>query len=153
MARTDILVEAIPGESRIAIVEDGRLAELIVARAGGGSLVGNVYLGRVVRVVPAIEAAFVDIGRRDDVFLGDKDVRRLAPDEVVSISDLVHEGEAVTVQVTRDAFADKSAKVSARITLPGRYLVYRPTESGVVVSRKIAETDDAREARAWKGLL
>ena len=151
----ELLINVGIGEVRIARTEDGRLAELAIERAANGSLVGNIYLGRVVRVVANIGAAFVDIGVGRDAFLGAREAQRLHPradpegdDREPPINELVSEGEAVLVQVAADAVADKGAALTGAITLPGQLLVHAPTQSGVVVSRRLADEAERDRLKA-----
>jgi len=151
----ELLINVGIGEVRIARTEDGRLAELTIERAANGSLVGNIYLGRVVRVVANIGAAFVDIGVGCDAFLGAREAQCLHPradpegyDREPPINELVSEGEAVLVQVTADAVADKGAALTGAITLPGQLLVHAPTHSGVVVSRRLADEAERDRLKA-----
>ncbi len=148
MAIDEILINVALGETRIALVEAGCLRELLVERPGRESVAGNVYLGRVERVLPGIEAAFVDIGLARAGFLALAETRP-ADDGTAAgdahIADYVGEGDAVLVQVLRDAFEDKGAKLTTRITLPGRYLIYAPDVAEVKVSRRI--TGDEERAR------
>ena len=100
---------------------------------------GDIILGRVSRVVPAMEAAFVEIGMERAGFLPLRDAKLLARSgkDDARISDCVREGESVLVQVTREPFAEKGAQLSAGIALPGRFLVMTPGKPGIAVSRKI----------------
>ncbi len=145
MAIDEVLINVAPGETRIALVEEGRLRELLVERPDQESVAGNVYLGRVEHVLPGIEAAFVDIGLVRAGFLALAETR--AVDEGTGgvdahIADYVGEGDAILVQVLRDAFEDKGAKLTTRITLPGRYLVYAPDIAKVKVSRSITGDEE-----------
>lgn len=149
----ELLINAVPGEVRAALVSDGRLVELFVERRGRESLVGNVYLGRVERVLSGMEAAFVDIGIGRAGFLGmetnragvDAADERIAPD--------VHEGEAVLVQVVKDAIGRKGVQLTRRIALAGRHLVFTPMQPRVTVSRQIEEAaEQARLANVVAGL-
>jgi len=147
-----ILIEAGPGETRIALMEGARLRELTVARADDCGVVGNVYLGRVERVLPGIAAAFVDIGLGRSGFLGLAEAR--PPDHAGGkapapagerITDYVTEGDAVLVQVQRDATVDKGAKLTTHIGLTGRALVLLPGAGEVLLSRRIVgEAERAR---------
>jgi ribonuclease G len=128
--KRELLIETIAGEARIAILEDDRVVDLIVEREAGASLVGNIYLGRVRRVVTGIGAAFVDIGIPKAGFLP------LRGGQTVS------EGEAVQVQVARDAFGEKGAQLSLNLTLPGRLLVYGPATDRLSVSRQIEDEEE-----------
>ncbi|MSO65289.1 MAG: Rne/Rng family ribonuclease [Alphaproteobacteria bacterium] len=147
----DILVNVGLGETRIAVVRDGVLAELFVERPHRQSPMGAVYLGRVERVMVGMEAAFVDIGLGKAGFLGAWDARpkgyadpegkRRAP----PIAGLVQEGQALLVQATKEPTGDKGARLSTHVSLAGRYVVFLPTGQGVAVSRQI--TDEAERAR------
>jgi len=135
MTGRELLVESEGGEVRIAAVEDGQVVDLIVERKTSGTIVGDVFLGRVQRVVTGIGAAFVDIGAERAGFLPLSDV-----DRNPSIgADPPNEGELVCVQVKRDAFAQKGPQLSRAISLPGRLLVYSPYGVRISVSRQIEE--------------
>jgi ribonuclease G len=143
----EVLINAGAGEIRVAIVEDGRLQELFLERLiglddgalrkrGGGrsghSLIGNIILGRVQRVLPGMQAAFVEIGLDRAGFLGAREARCLADlpgfeeDRAPKISDCVREGDEVLVQVVKDPIGEKGARLSANVTIPGRLLVMVP---------------------------
>lgn len=135
----DLFINVMPAEVRAALLDDGTLVELILERRRRASLVGNVYLGRVQRVMQGMEAAFVDIGLSRAGFLGLDDQRRTA-----AAAQHVHEGEAVVVQVVKDAIGSKGVQLSRRITLPGRHLVFTPSQDRVMISRQI-EDESERE--------
>jgi len=146
--KNEIYINAHPGEARIALVSDGELIELLIDRPDQGTGVGNVYLGRVEKVLAGIQAAFVDIGSARSGFLALPEARPQGPEAPGGgdgISDYVREGDAVLVQVQRDPFDGKGAKLTRRVTLPGRYLVFAPGQTEVKVSRRIAG-DGARAA-------
>ncbi|MFQ5785663.1 MAG: Rne/Rng family ribonuclease [Alphaproteobacteria bacterium] len=132
-----IAVNVAFGETRVALIAEGRVIEVFHRRAGGASVAGSVYLGRVARVAPGLQAAFVDIGTGRDGFLNADDARPDADAPTGAIGDYVHEGEAVLVQATRDPVAGKGARLTRRPNLPGRYLVLTPGRAGVTVSRRI----------------
>jgi ribonuclease G len=145
---TDILINAQPGETRMALIEDGRLAEVEVARTGARSAVGDIYLGRVDGVRAALDAAFIDIGLERSGFLALPEARPHGEDGGNDgIGDYVSEGESVLVQVQRDAFQDKGAKLTTHITLPGAVLVMAPGRPGVGVSKRIAGEETRRRLR------
>lgn len=121
-----LLIAATPGELRAAFVEAGRLVDFRLARTVGGSLVGHVFLGRVVRILPALGAGLIEIGHDRPAFLGASDA--LPRQGLVGL----HEGAAVVVQVKRDARADKAAAVTMRVRLSGRWLDWVPDRPGVV---------------------
>ena len=145
-----ILISKSPGETRTALLTDGRLVEILISRAGGESLAGNVYLGRVVSVNKGLDAAFVDIGTGRDGYLALPEVRPAGPDSGTNgskdaIGEYLNEGASVLVQVTRDPIEDKGPKLITRITLPGVNLIFRPRQAGVSISKRI--TEDAERGR------
>jgi ribonuclease G len=142
----ELFINVMSAEVRAALMEDSVLIDLIVERSERASVVGNIYLGRVERVMKGMEAAFVDIGTGKSGFLGLDDNRRGNGE----ISAPVHEGEAVLVQVTKDAIDGKGVQLSRRVTLPGRSLVYAPAQDRVMVSRQI---EDEAERGRLTGLM
>ena len=149
-----LLIDVMPGEIRAALVRDGRAAELFVERRGRESLVGNLYLGRVERVLDGMDAAFVDIGIGRAGFLGLDGARaggHAAEARGDRIGDHVVEGEAVTVQVVKDARGRKGAQLSRRVSLAGRHLVHTPTHGRVAVSRQIVDADERARLEALAG--
>jgi ribonuclease G len=161
----EVLINAGAGEIRVAIVEDGKLQELFLERTlgldegaprkkggrSGHSLIGNIILGRVQRVLPGMQAAFVDVGLDRAGFLGAREARCLADlpgfedDRAPKITDCVQEGEAIVVQVVKDPIGEKGARLSANVTVPGRLLVMVPNQPGIALSRRIE--DEAERAR------
>ena len=141
----ELLINATPGEIRAAVVSGGMLTELFVERRSRESLVGNVYLGRVERVLPGMDAAFIDIGIGRSGFMGLEGARlEGGRGDEGGISDFLTEGQLVTAQVTKDAIGRKGAQLSRRLALPGRYLVYTPSQIRVAVSRQIDEDEKTR---------
>jgi ribonuclease G len=194
--KREILINGGPRETRIAILEDDRLVELLVDRPDHRRMVGDIYLGKVEAVLPGIQAAFVDIGHEKSAFLHASDL--LEPDEdeepgengdsedspdaepssrraeprrrdaetskkgngdrpsgefrqrevsgkkLPDISEILKKGQVLPVQVTKEPISTKGSRVTAQISLPGRFLVYMPYASRVGISRKI----DNREQRA-----
>ena len=169
--QSQLLINVTAQESRVALVENGLLAELYIERNRDRGIVGNIYKGKVVRVLPGMQAAFVDIGMERASFLYVTDVlanpRELFPfseesDEVemekadarersryftgdVHIQDLLREGQEVVVQVAKEPLGTKGAQATTHLSLPGRYLVYMPTMNRIGVSRRI-ENDKKRQA-------
>ncbi|MDE1172662.1 MAG: Rne/Rng family ribonuclease [Parvibaculaceae bacterium] len=158
----EVLINVGPGETRVAVVQDGRPVEVVLERTmedefqqksgrAGHSIIGNIFLGRVQRVLPGMQAAFVDVGLERAGFLGAREARCLCEltglDEGVlpPISACVREGEAILAQVVKDPISDKGARLSANVTLAGRLLVLVPNQSGVVLSRRIE--DEAERER------
>ncbi|MEK7746095.1 MAG: ribonuclease E/G, partial [Elusimicrobiota bacterium] len=123
-------------ETRVAIVEDGRLVELLWERKNAQSIVGNIYKGRIENVLPGISSAFVNIGFDKNAYLYISDV---AGDTRKPIDTLLKKGQEVMVQVAKEAIGTKGAKVSMEVTLPGRYLVFTPFSQFVGISKHIAD--------------
>lgn len=140
-----ILVNVGPGETRVAMVEEGKLLELAVQRISQHVQVGQIYIGRVVDVVTDLNSAFVDIGLVRPAFLGASNAALEYSERRPRIEEWVREGDSITVQITRVPVADKGARVTRRPTLAGRYLVYTPLQPDIRVSRRIA--DKAAEDR------
>ena len=195
--KREILITSGPRETRVAILEDDRLAELMVDRPDHRRIVGDIYLGRVDAVLPGIQAAFVDIGLEKSAFLHASDL--LEPDEddepsekdelddipdpeaveasappedddngtgrrgprpseprqrevsnrraVPNIAEILKKGQTLPVQVTKEPINTKGCRVTAQISLPGRFLVYMPYASRVGVSRKIESRDQRAKLR------
>ena len=141
----EILVNAALGEVRIAVVAGGRLRELLIERPEHQSILGSVFLGRVERVVPGVNAAFVDIGLERAGFLGawealsPADRRARGTGTSPPIGDTVHEGETVLVQAVKDPIAGKGARLSRQISFAGRHLVFAPEDEGIKISRRIQD--------------
>ncbi len=144
----DILINWSPQETRVAVVENGVVQELHVERTLERGLVGNVYLGKVARVLPGMQSAFIDIGLERAAFLHVADVwHRPAEGETVSaartaaaqipIERQVFEGQSLTVQVIKDPIGTKGARLSTQISIAGRLLVFLPQDDHVGVSQKI----------------
>ncbi len=144
----ELLVSATGRETRLALVSDRRLRELVIEAPEAVSVVGALYWGRVKKVVPGIGAAFVDCGLARDAFLAARDAG--APGDPAPIERRVHEGEALVVQVVKDPVDEKGARVSALPAFAGRYLVYTPRGEGITVSRRI---DDTVERDRLVGLI
>jgi ribonuclease G len=145
----EILVNVTPQETRVAVVENGVLQEVYIERAGSRGIVGNIYKGKVVRILPGMQAAFVDIGLERTAFLHAADVlvengARGGVAEAPPINSLLHEGQDILVQVAKDPLGSKGARLSMYLALPARYLVYLPSSSRIGVSQRI-EDDATRE--------
>jgi ribonuclease G len=157
----EIVINATKHESRIAVLDEGQVVELWVERTRHRTIVGNIYKGRVTKVLPGMQSAFVDLGLERDAFLYVSDVLEefeeydngssedLTLDEVpsrpeTSIADLLREGQEIVVQVSKDTIAGKGARITSHATLPGRFLVYMPTVNHIGVSRRI-ENEEERQ--------
>jgi ribonuclease G len=165
-------------ETRVALLEDGTIAELYVDRGDDSDVTGNIYKGKVLRVLPGMQAAFVDIGLSqaafiyvDDVFYDDfKEYERLFKIESdmeddnleetqspaflkkrdLNIDELIHEGEKILVQAAKSPMGTKGARISSYVSLPGRFLVLMPTSNHIGISRRI---EDETERERLKGLV
>ena len=133
-----IVVNAAPGETRLALLAGGRVVEVTHHRLGGESIAGNVYLGRVTGLAAGLDAAFVDIGVGSAGFLNASDARPDPDAAVEPIGRYVHQGEAVVVQVSRDPIGGKGPRLTMRPAMVGRGLVYLPGQRRIEVSRRIA---------------
>ncbi len=142
----EILVNITPQETRVAILEQGVTQELHIERTSGRGIVGNIYNGRVSRVLPGMQSAFVDIGLDRAAFLHVADIFEADQDNEFAqpIEKLLYEGNSVLVQVIKDAIGTKGARLSTQISLAGRMLVYLPQESHIGISQRI-EDDEERE--------
>ncbi|GAA2817090.1 hypothetical protein GCM10010452_51670 [Crossiella cryophila] len=132
---------------QIAVLEDGVLVEHFVTSSGSGSLVGNVYLGRVQNVLPSMEAAFVDIGkgRNAVLYAGEVDWDAAGLEgKARKIEQALSTGDSVLVQVTKDPVGHKGARLTTQISLPGRFLVYVPGGGATGISRKLPDTERKR---------
>jgi ribonuclease G len=139
----EILINVTPRETRVALVENGVLQEIFVERARRRGLVGNIYKGRVCRVLPGMQAAFVDIGLERAAFLHASDIEQpidgdfAATKSVADITRLLHEGDEISVQVIKDPLGTKGARLTTQVTLPSRHLVFIPNVANVGISQKI----------------
>jgi len=172
--KRELLINASPRETRVAILEDDELVELLVDRPEARRMVGDIYLGRVEAVLPGIQAAFVDIGTEKSAFLhasdlvfpeddadrddDDDDAEDDSRDEkedarpsrrakAPPIQDLLKRGQDIVVQVSKEPISTKGPRVTAQISLAGRFLVYMPFASRVGVSRKIGDRAERQRLR------
>ena len=144
----EILMNITPMESRVALVENGVLQEIFIERAGSRGIVGNIYKGKVVRVLPGMQAAFVDIGLERAAFIHASEIippnKKNDEQTDLSIIELVHEGQSLVVQVTKDPLGTKGARLTTHISFPARYLVMMPQNEHIGISLRI-EGDEERE--------
>lgn len=176
---SELIINVTSKETRIALIENGLLAELYIERGSDKGVAGNIYKGRVIRVLPGMQSAFVDIGLSRSAFLYVADVYEdydglelmmgaataegnavageqgdnypLAPSRSNAlIEDMLHEGQELLVQVAKEPIGTKGARVTTHISLPGRYLVLMPTMDHVGISRRI---EDEEERKRLKDLL
>ncbi|MEQ3638700.1 MAG: ribonuclease G [Alteromonas sp.] len=144
----ELLINVTPSESRVALIENGILQEIHVERHTKKGLVGNIYRGKVSRVLPGMQAAFVDIGLEKAAFLHASDIvihTEIAEEVSAShiqkqdIRELVRDGQDIVVQVVKDPIGTKGARLTTDITIPSRYLVFMPSVTHVGVSQRIEE--------------
>jgi ribonuclease G len=150
-----MVVNVSPRETRAALLENGVLQELFIERASKLGLTGNLYKGRVSRVLPGMQAAFIDIGLERTAFLHVSDIVQPADAEdaaaaprTENIRELVSEGGDILVQVLKDPLGTKGARLTTFITIPSRYLVYMPFGHGVGVSARIETEEERSRLRA-----
>ena len=170
--KREILINANPRETRVAIIEDDQLVELLVDRPEARRMVGDIFVGRVEAVLPGIQAAFVDIGTEKSAFLhasdlvypedetdGDADEdeddesehgggRRRQSSKAPAIQDVLKRGQDLIVQVSKEPISTKGPRVTAQVSLAGRFLVYMPDAERVGVSRKIGDRETRKRLRA-----
>jgi ribonuclease G len=164
---TDILINATFYENRIALVENGNLREFHLERVSEKGLIGNIYLGRVVRVLPGIDAAFVDIGLDrtgflyvdEALYIFSDNYQRLAtghklrsiPSPLLpptpAINQILHEGQEILVQIAKEPIGSKGARLTCNITLPCRNLVFMPLTDHIGISRKIEDETTRQQLR------
>src|SRR5512145_3210106 len=161
----ELVINTAPHETRIALIENGTIAELYIERSKVKGIVGNIYKGKVVRVLPGMQAAFVDIGLEKAAFLYVADVfdaldeydsfmegngskkevgQEAEPEGPVlhpmhPIEELLQEGQELLVQISKEPIGTKGARITSHISLPGRHLVYMPTVDHVGISRRIED--------------
>lgn len=157
MNGAELLINVTPKETRVALVEDGILKELHIERESKRGIVGNIYKGKITRVLPGMQSAFVDIGLEKAAFLHASDIvshtECVNEDEkkqfvVKDISELVREGQNIVVQVIKDPIGTKGARLTTDITLPSRYLVFMPENSHVGVSQRIESESEKERLKA-----
>ncbi|NLM04643.1 MAG: Rne/Rng family ribonuclease [Clostridiales bacterium] len=146
----EIVVDVGINETRLALLENKELVELYIERKNNKRIVGNIYKGRIINILPGMQAAFVDIGLERNAFLYIKDAIPQNYDEYsnhkdISINDILKKGQEIVVQVIKEAIGTKGPRVTTHITLPGRYLVLMPYTDYLGISRKI--TDEVERER------
>ena len=138
----EILVNITPQETRVAVMEQGAVQELHIERISSRGIVGNICKGRVGRVLPGMQSAFIDIGLDRAAFLHVADIWGINQHDETGrqpIEKLLHEGESILVQVIKDPIGTKGARLSTQISVAGRMLVYLPQESHIGISQRIGD--------------
>lgn len=168
----EILINVTPQETRVASVENGMLQEVQIERVGRQGLVGNIFKGCVTRVMPGMDAAFVDIGLSKAAFIHSSDVEHLPKNSslfkndvassgeenqqthIDSITSLLHEGQQLLVQVVKDQLGTKGARLTTNITVPSRYMVLLPYSNEVRISARIEDEEErSRLIESTRGVL
>jgi len=166
----ELVINVTRAESRVALLEGGQVAEFYIERKRDTSLVGNIYKGRVVKVLPGMQSSFIDIGLEKAAFLYVADImtemedyysafleseaedtdlyRRAEYVERLSIEELIQEGQEILVQVSKDPIGTKGARVTSYVTLPGRYIVLMPNVEHVGISRRIEDEETRARLKA-----
>lgn len=140
----ELLINITPTESRVALIENGTVNELFIERRAKRDLVGNIYKGKVVRVLPGMQAGFIDIGLSRTAFLHINDMVWNKNQPMPNIYDLLNPGKIVTVQIMKDMLGTKGARLTTDLSLPSRYLVLMPYSQNLGISQKI-ESEEERE--------
>ncbi|MDP2126135.1 MAG: ribonuclease G [Pseudohongiella sp.] len=145
----EILINVTPRETRLALIENGLLQEIYLERHSRSGYVGDIFLGKVVRVMPGMEAAFVDIGLERAAFLHSADIAPIGPDGLevqednpVDISLLLREGQLIVVQVAKDPIGSKGARLTTHLTLPSRHLVFLPRNLHIGISQRLEDEEE-----------
>lgn len=147
----EILINVSPQETRVGLVEQGVLQEIFIQRASNVGVMGNIYKGRVERVLPGMQAAFIDVGLDRTAFLHASDIHvdanaspGVATDD---ISALLRDGDSILVQVIKEPLGSKGARLTSQLTIPSRYLVYLPHADHVGISTKIEDEEERTRLR------
>ena len=148
----EILINVTPPETRVAIVENGVIQEIIIERTRQLGLVGNIYKGTVCRVLPGMQAAFVDVGLERTAFLhlSDLSSQELANNDSENIEHYLHENQQIIVQVTKDPISSKGARLTTELSIPSRYQVYMPYALKGGVSQRIEHEPERQRLRAFQ---
>lgn len=150
----EILINMPPMETRVALVENGVLQEVYIERSASKGIVGNIYKGKVVRVLPGMQAAFVDIGLERASFIHASDIASVGEDgmeqrngDEPGIRSLLHEGQTLVVQVVKDPIGTKGARLTTHLSVPARNLVYMPKTRHVGISQRIEDESERNRLR------
>jgi ribonuclease G len=150
----EILINVTPQETRVAMLEQGVVQELHIERSSARGMVGNIYVGRVARVLPGMQSAFVEIGLERAAFLHVADIWEHRQNghahDSKPIERILHEGQSLLVQVIKDPIGSKGARLSTQVSLAGRLLVYLPQDSHIGISQRI---EDEAERESLRGKL
>jgi ribonuclease G len=145
----EILINVTPQETRVAILEQGIVQELHIERSSSLGIVGNIYRGTVVRVLPGMQSAFIEIGLQRAAFLHVADIMECHIEDgdikiEKPIQEVLHEGQSIIVQVIKEPIGTKGARLTTEISIAGRFLVFLPYQNHIGVSQRI-EIEEERE--------
>ncbi len=145
----EFLINFTPQETRVAIIEQGVVQELHIERTASRGIVGNIYLGKVVRVLPGMQSAFIDIGLERTAFLHVADIwsDRQNGETARPIERILAEGQSLLVQVLKDPIGTKGARLSTQVSIAGRLLVYLPQEKHIGISQRIEDEGERESLR------
>jgi ribonuclease G len=151
----EILINVAPMETRVAVLDNGVLQEVYIERTEKRGLVGNIYKGKVVRVLPGMQAAFVDIGldraafiHAADIATTDENGMERPSEHVPDIRSLVHDGKSLVVQVIKDPLGSKGARLTTHLSVSSRFLVYMPYTNHIGISQKIENEEEKTRLRS-----
>jgi len=149
---SELLINVTPSETRVALIEHGSLQEVHIEREAKRGIVSNIYLGKVIRVLPGMQAAFIDIGLDKAAFLHASDINSKLilneeTEQVPDIRSLVHEGQHLMVQVVKDPLGSKGARLTTDITIASRYLVLMPHASHAGISQRIEDVEERKRLK------
>jgi ribonuclease G len=149
----DILINITPQETRVALILQGAVQELHIERTLSRGMAGNIYLGKVVRVLPGMQSAFIDIGLERAAFLHVADIWEARPKDNAQaaptpIEKLLYDGQAIMVQVIKDPIGTKGARLSTQVSIAGRMLVYLPQDSHIGISQRIENEAEREQLRS-----
>jgi ribonuclease G len=147
----EILINVTPQETRVAVLEQGIAQELLIERSSSLGIVGNIYRGKVVRVLPGMQSAFVEIGLQRAAFLHAADIMECRiegePQTERPIQEILHEGQSIVVQVIKEPIGTKGARLTTEISIAGRFLVFLPLQDHIGVSQRIEDEDERETLR------
>ena len=139
---TELLMNITPGETRVALVQNSDLQEIHIERNQNENILSSIFLGKVNRVLPGMQAAFIDIGMDKAAFLHVKDIKVRNTTAEINIVDFLNVGQNILVQVIKEPIGSKGARLTTDITLPSRYLVFLPDEDHTAISQRIKNNDE-----------
>jgi ribonuclease G len=147
----EILINITPPETRVAVIENGVVQEILIERVRSRGLVGNIYKGKVSRILPGMQAAFIDAGLDRAAFLHASDIQSKLDPKPENIEELLRDGQEIVVQVVKDPLGTKGARLTTNISIPSRYMVFMPSLENVGVSQKIEDETERQRLRDTLG--